>query len=91
MTYGKKLAQIECEGEEETVIIEDDCVVASVQCPLISLRTTSTWIETSPRIWRSQSLQAQLIGALWDHQQGAKNLVRSMEEKVQRPKMMMKS
>ena len=37
MTYGKKLAQIECDGDREVVIIEDDFVVASVQCPLISL------------------------------------------------------
>ena len=36
-TFGKKLAQIECDGIETTVIIEDDFVVASVQSPLISL------------------------------------------------------
>ena len=36
-TFGKKLAQIECDGGEETVIIEDYFVVASVQCPLVSL------------------------------------------------------
>ena len=36
-TFGKKLAQIECDGEEAMVIIEDDFVVASVQSPLISL------------------------------------------------------
>ena len=35
--FGKKIAQIECEGSRETVIIEDDFVVASVQTPLISL------------------------------------------------------
>ena len=36
-TFGKKLAQIECDGKEAMVIIEDDFVVASVQSPLISL------------------------------------------------------
>ena len=36
-TYGRKIAQIECEGSHEMVIIEDDFVVASVQTPLISL------------------------------------------------------
>ena len=37
-TYGRKLAQVECDlGLKGTVIIEDDFIVASVQTPLVSL------------------------------------------------------
>ena len=36
-TFGKKVAQVECEGVHETVPIEDEFVIASVQTPLISL------------------------------------------------------
>lgn len=36
-TFGKKVAQVECEGIHETVLIEDEFVIASVQTPLISL------------------------------------------------------
>ena len=37
-TYGKRAAQLECEGENhDLVVIEDDFIVASVQSPLISL------------------------------------------------------
>ena len=36
-TYGRKLAQIECESAEGSVIIEDDFIVASVQTPLVSM------------------------------------------------------
>ena len=37
-TYGRRSAQIEMEGEnDELIVIEDDFVVSSVRCPLISL------------------------------------------------------
>ena len=36
-TFGKKVAQVECEGVHETVLIEDEFIIASVQTPLISL------------------------------------------------------
>ena len=36
-TYGRKLAQIECEVSDGSVIIEDDFIVASVQTPLVSM------------------------------------------------------
>eukprot|EP00435_Cladocopium_sp_Y103_P000040 s2725_g1.t1 len=37
-TYGKRSAQLECEGcNDDLVVIEDDFIVASVQSPLISL------------------------------------------------------
>ena len=37
-TYGRKLAQVECDlGMAGSVIIEDDFIVASVQTPLVSL------------------------------------------------------
>ena len=36
-TYGRKLAQIECDSSEGSVVIEDDFVVASVQTPLVSM------------------------------------------------------
>ena len=36
-TFGKRLAQIECDVGDGVVIIEDDFIVASVQSPLISM------------------------------------------------------
>ena len=36
-TYGRKLAQIECDSAEGSVVIEDDFIVASVQTPFVSM------------------------------------------------------
>ena len=37
LAYGRKLAQIECESADGSVLIEDDFIVASVQTPLVSM------------------------------------------------------